>query len=148
MGRDHQQGWYQNRLMRNSKFCIWALRVLLLSLLLVLQGCASHTRSMADSIKPSSEKFQDPSCQRSFQLAPLHDDIRLSRSIATPPLLLAGGVAFLLPVLGVNMVLDAIDQVDASYVSEVCGGFATPVQNILEKVLLGAGFSFLPPLSK
>ena len=128
--------------MRVSTYCDWALRALLLSLLLSLQGCASHTRSMADSIKPSNEKFQDPACQRSFLLGPLHDDIRMSRVLATPPLLLAGGGAILLPILGLNMALDALDQVDASYVSEVCGGFATPPQNILEKVLLGAGFSF------
>jgi hypothetical protein len=39
------------------------------------------------------------------------------------------------------MGLDAIDHYDASYVSKVCGGMATPSRNILEKVLLGAGFS-------
>jgi hypothetical protein len=39
------------------------------------------------------------------------------------------------------MSLDALDHLDASYVSQVCGGFATPVENILEKVVLGAGFN-------
>ncbi len=110
-------------------------------LLLGLSGCASHTRNMADSINPATPQFNDPACQRSFGLAPLHDDIKLTRSIATPSLLLLTGGGYLLPLLGLNMSLDAIDHFDASYVSKVCGGMATPSRNILEKVVLGAGFS-------
>ena len=34
-------------------------RLLVLSLMLALSGCASHTRSMADSIGPHFEKFQE-----------------------------------------------------------------------------------------
>jgi hypothetical protein len=96
---------------------------------------------MADSINPATPQFNDPACQRSFGLAPLHDDIKLTRSIATPSLLLLTGGGYLLPLLGLNMSLDAIDHFDASYVSKVCGGMATPSRNILEKVVLGAGFS-------
>ena len=106
-----------------------------------LTGCASHTRSMAQSIQPSSEKFNEIVCQRSFELAPLHDEIRLTRTIATPTLLLLTGGAYLLPVIGINMGLDALDHMDASHVSRACGGFAIPAENILEKVVLGAGFS-------
>jgi hypothetical protein len=110
-------------------------------LMLGLSGCASHTRSMADSIQPHSEKFKDPACQRSFQLAALHDDIRLTRALATPTLLLLTSGAYFVPLLGVNMGLDALDQLDASHVSQTCGGFPTPALNIVEKVVLGAGFS-------
>jgi hypothetical protein len=45
--------------------------------------------------------------------------------------------------LGINIGLDALDHLDASHVSKACGGFATPSENILEKVLLGAGFGIL-----
>jgi hypothetical protein len=96
---------------------------------------------MAQSIKSSSEKFKETVCQRSFELAPLHDEIRLTRSIATPTLLLLTGGAYLLPMIGINMGLDALDHLDASHVSQACGGFATPAENILEIVVLGAGFS-------
>jgi hypothetical protein len=41
------------------------------------------------------------------------------------------------------MGLDALDHLDASYVSQVCGGLAIPSKNILERVLLGAGFGVL-----
>ena len=116
-------------------------RIAYIFVLVSLTGCASHTRNMAQSIKSSSEKFKETVCQRSFELAPLHDEIRLTRSIATPTLLLLTGGAYLLPMIGINMGLDALDHLDASHVSQACGGFATPAENILEKVVLGAGFS-------
>ena len=119
------------------------LRVLCVVFAISLVGCASNTRTMAESINPANEKFKDPACQRSFDLANLHDDIKLTRTIATPSLLLLTGGAYLIPLVGVNMGLDALDHVDASHVSNVCGGFATPSNNIWEKVLLGAGFGVL-----
>lgn len=106
-----------------------------------LTGCASHTRNMAESISPTDPQYKETACQRSFDLAPLHDEIKLTRSIATPALLLLSGGSYLLPLLTVNMGLDALDQLDASHVSRACGGFATPARNIFEKVVLGAGFS-------
>ena len=117
-----------------SLFVVWGLS---------LSGCASHTRSMADSISPQDPQYQAAACQRSFELAPLHDDIKLTRSIATPSLLLLTGGGYLLPLLGINIGLDALDQLDASHVSKACGGLGTPAKNILERVVLGAGFSFL-----
>ena len=116
-----------------SLFVVWVLS---------LSGCASHTRSMADSISPQDPQYQAAACQRSFELAPLHDDIKLTRSIATPSLLLLTGGGYLLPLLGINIGLDALDQLDASHVSKACGGLGTPAKNILERVVLGAGFSF------
>ena len=71
----------------------------------------------------------------------MHDEIKFARSIATPSLILLTGSGYLLPLLGMNMGLDALDHFDASYVSKVCGGMATPSRNILERVVLGAGFS-------
>jgi hypothetical protein len=116
------------------------LGLLVASVLVVsLSGCASQTRNMAQSISPHGPQYKDAACQRSFELAPLHDDIKLTRSIATPTLLLLSGGSYLLPLLGVNMGLDALDHLDASHVSKT--GFATPSENILEKVVLGAGFS-------
>ncbi len=71
----------------------------------------------------------------------MHDEIKFARSIATPSLLLLTGGGYLLPLLGMNMGLDALDHLDASYVSKVCGGMATPSRNILEGWVWGAGFS-------
>jgi hypothetical protein len=116
------------------------IKIFMVVVLIGLTGCASHTRNMADSINPSTPQFNEPACQRSFALAPMHDEIKWARTIATPSLLLLTGGGYLLPLLGLNMGLDAMDHFDASYVSKTCGGFATPSQNILEKVMMGAGF--------
>ena len=116
------------------------IKIFMFVVLIGLTGCASHTRNMADSINPSTPQFNEPACQRSFALAPMHDEIKWARTIATPSLLLLTGGGYLLPLLGLNMGLDAMDHFDASYVSKTCGGFATPSQNILEKVMMGAGF--------
>ena len=117
------------------------IKILIAVMLIGITGCASHTRNMAASINPSTPQFNQPACQRSFALAPMHDEIKWARSIATPTLLLLTGGGYLFPLLGLNMGLDAMDHFDASYVSKTCGGFATPSQNILEKVVMGAGFS-------
>ena len=120
-----------------TRVCLLCIFIWVLS----LSGCASHTRNMADSINPQDPQYQTAACQRSFELAPLHDDIRLTRSIATPSVLLLTGGGYLLPLLGINMGLDALDQFDASHVSKSCGGLGTPPKNIVERVVLGAGFS-------
>lgn len=120
----------------------WGILFLLLALASIT-GCASNTRNMAESISPHNEKFKEPACQRSFELAELHDDIKWARTIATPTILLLSGGSYLLPLIGANMGLDAMDHLDASHVSQACGGFATPPKNILEKVLIGAGFGIL-----
>ena len=108
-----------------------------------LTACASNTRTMAESIHSESANFKDPACQRSLELAALHDDVKLTRTIATPTLLLLTGGSSLIPLIGVTMGLDALDHLDASYVSQVCGGLAIPSKNILERVLRGAGFGVL-----
>jgi hypothetical protein len=120
----------------------WGILFVVLALGL-MTGCASNTRNMAGSISPHNEKFKEPACQRSFELAELHDDIKWARTIATPTILLLSGGSYLLPLIGANMGLDALDHLDASHVSQACGGFATPPENILEKVLIGAGFGVL-----
>ena len=121
---------------------VWGVLFVMLALAL-LTGCASNTRNMAESISPHNENFKAPACQRSFELAELHDDIKWARTIATPTILLLSGGSYLLPLIGANMGLDALDHLDASHVSQACGGFATPSKNILEKVLIGAGFGIL-----
>ena len=127
----------------NTRSMVRCVQIALLICTIGLSGCASNTRTMAESINPNTDQYKDLACQRSFELATLHDDIKLTRTIATPSLLLLTGGAYLVPLIGVNMGLDALDHMDASHVSKVCGGFATPSENILEKVLLGASFGVL-----
>ena len=113
----------------------------LLALLLLLTGCASQTRLAVDSLDDRHPVRSSEICQHATQLASLHDDIKLSRLLGSPAIVVAVGSGALLPVWLLNMGLDAFDRMDASHVNESCGYDATPAQNIAERVFLGGGFN-------
>lgn len=106
-----------------------------------ISGCASQTRSAVNSLDRQSSGYTSDSCRQAGQLANLHDDIKQTRVIGTPLVLLASGGGALLLVLATNMGLDALDRFDASHVFVSCGGHETPAFNIAEEVVLGAGFN-------
>ncbi len=109
--------------------------------LVFMVGCASQTRSAVNSLDRQSPSYKVPACTQATQLAELHDDIKLTRVISTPLVLLATGGGALLALMATNMGLDALDRFDASHVSASCGGAQTPAFNIAERVVLGAGFN-------
>jgi len=113
----------------------------LLALLLLLTGCASQTRLAVDSLDDRHPVRSSEICQHATQLASLHDDIKLSRLLGSPAIVVAVGSGALLPVWLLNMGLDAFDRMDASHVNASCGYDATPAQNIAERVFLGGGFN-------
>ena len=117
------------------------MRFILCFLILVLTGCASQTRSAVNSLDRRSPGYAVDTCRQAAQLAELHDDIKLTRVITTPVVLLATGGGALLALMATNMGLDALDRFDASHVFASCGGLVTPTFNIAEEVVLGAGFN-------
>lgn len=120
--------------------CWWAWRWVAVFGLLALSGCASQTRKAVQSLDRSQPAYEAPVCRSAQSVQPLHDDIKLARSVVSPGVLLLAGAPALLPVLVVNMGLDAWDRMDASSVSQACGGHRTPTLNLVEDVVLGAGF--------
>ena len=109
-------------------------------LLLVLSGCASQTRLAVDSLDERHPVRSTEVCQHATHLATLHDDIKLTRTLGSPVVLLAAGGPAFFPVWVLNMGLDTFDRLDASHVNEACGYQATPTQDIAERVILGGGF--------
>lgn len=110
-------------------------------LLLALAGCSSQTRLTVNSLDDKHPARTNPVCEHATRLADLHDDIKLSRTLSSPAIVMATGGAALIPVWLLNMGLDAFDRLDASHVNVSCGYGPTPVQNIAEEVILGGGFS-------
>lgn len=110
-------------------------------LLLLLVGCASQTRLTVNSLDDKHPARANPVCEHATRLASLHDDIKLTRAVSSPAIVMATGGAALIPVWLLNMGLDAFDRLDASHVNVACGYEPTPVQNIAEEVILGGGFS-------
>lgn len=118
----------------------WMRTLAVLVVGLGLAGCASQSRKAVQNLDQAHEAYPSPMCDSARRLAPMHDDIKLTRSLASPGVLLLGGAPVLLPVLALNMGLDAWDRMDASSLKASCGGHRTPPLNLIEEVVLGAGF--------
>ena len=116
-------------------------QALVMVLVALLAGCASQTRLAVNSLDDSHPGRSSPVCEHATRLAGLHDDIKLSRTVGSPVLVMAVGGAAFIPVWLLNMGLDAFDRLDASHVNVSCGYEPTPTQNIAEGVILGGGFN-------
>ena len=68
------------------------------------------------------------------------DNIRYTRTLASPVALLVGGAPWLLPLLAVNAGLDTVDHLEASDLSVYCGGPEKPNGQIAREVMMGVGF--------
>ena len=122
----------------------WGLRFGISVVLLgALAGCASQTRSVVDGLDVKDPAYTQEACQQSRALADTYDDIKVTRTIGSPLILVMAGPAAFLPVLAANVGLDTLDHLDASHVSVVCGGFETPTYNMMERVFLGLGLNVL-----
>ena len=115
-------------------------RLGMLGLMLALAACTSQSRKTATHLDVSHERFSSRECQISQARAQLHDNIKLSRVVASPVAVLLSGGALFLPLLAVNAGLDAADHLDASDISVDCGGPETPNTEIAKEVLMGVGF--------
>lgn len=114
--------------------------LLVLVAVLFLSGCASQSRKASRSLDTTHEAYSTDICRDAQALAPMHDDIKLTRTLASPGLLMLGGASLFVPTLLINMGLDVWDRLDASSLTEACGGHRTPRLNIMEDALLGVGF--------
>lgn len=115
-------------------------RAFVLFSLLLLVGCASQTRRVVDSLDERHPLRSSAVCVQATQLAQLHDDIKFSRTLGSPVIMMAAGGPALLPVWLLNLGLDAFDRLDASHVKVSCGFEPTPIPDIAERVLLGGSF--------
>ena len=64
----------------------------LFALLLLISGCASQTRLAVDNLDERHPVRSSEVCQHATQLASLHDDIKLSRTLGSPAIVVAVGV--------------------------------------------------------
>lgn len=96
--------------------------LLLAALSLPLAGCVSTSRATAKALDESRPQYATHDCQQSIRSTDLHEDLYIGRVIASPVLLIltAGAAAPL--VIGGNVALDTADRIDASKMSETCGG--------------------------
>lgn len=87
-----------------------------------LTACVSTSRATARALDDTHPLYASDECQDAIEAASIHQDLYTGRMILTPVLvvLTAGAAAPLM--MGSNVLLDAADRVDASDLSEECGG--------------------------
>lgn len=109
-----------SRLHRSPSVCV-ALTVGALSAL-ALTACTSTSHATARALDEAKPQYASRECQQAIRSTEVHEDLYIGRAIATPVLVIltAGAAAPLL--IGGNLALGAADRVDASTMSEACGG--------------------------
>ena len=116
-------------------------RPLLLIVLLVLQGCASHSATAVADLNQQDEVFNSPACQSALQNAWLHDDLKAIKTMAGPALLIIAGPVLLVPVLFANVGLNTADHLKANDIKAECGGRALTADQVTRRIALDAGMS-------
>lgn len=96
--------------------------MVLLALCLSLAGCLSTSRATAVALDDRQPAYVSEGCQSAIRSTSVHEDLYIGRMIASPLLLIATAGAAAPLVIGGNVALDAADRVDASTMSEACGG--------------------------
>lgn len=94
----------------------------LASLAIPLAGCVSTSRATAMALDDNKPQYVTEGCQTAIRSTDLHEDLYIGRVIASPLLLLVTAGAAAPLVIGGNVALDTADRVDASKMSETCGG--------------------------
>lgn len=117
----------------------WVIAALLASLLC---GCASESELTAIRLDTSHPLYASEACQHSLRAVQIHQDAKLFSGFATPVLVfLSGGL--LVPLVGANAGLDAVDRIDASNMATRCGGKGKTANQITEGVVQGAALGLV-----
>lgn len=88
----------------------------------LLSGCLSTSRATAVALDDRKPAYASENCQSAIRATEVHEDLYVGRMIATPLLLIATAGAAAPLLIGGNVALDTADRVDASRMSETCGG--------------------------
>ena len=97
---------------------------------------------MADQVAPTNGPI-DADCRLAIDDAEKQDQIKWSRLIISPILIVASAGALTTPVLAGNAGLNTMDHIEASEISQACGGETVSNAQIAGEVLGDIGISFV-----
>jgi len=103
-----------------------------------LVACASQSSKTVASLDKSKSAFSSESCARAVETADRQEDIKLTRTVASPLLVVLSGGLLAIPVVAANVGLDVADNVNASDIAVACGGEAKSTKEIAVNVGRGA----------
>lgn len=103
-----------------------------------LVACASQSSKTIAGLDKSKPAFRSESCAKAVETADRQEDIKLTRTVASPLLVLLSGGVLAVPVVAANVGLDVADNINASDISVACGGEAKSTKEIAVNVGRGA----------
>jgi hypothetical protein len=106
-----------------------------------LVACASQSSKTVASLDKSKSAFKSESCSKAVETVDRQEDIKLTRTVASPLLVVLSGGLLAVPVVAVNVGLDVADNVNASDIAVACGGEAKSTKEIVVNVGRGAAMS-------
>jgi hypothetical protein len=114
---------------------------LVVSLIGLCAGCASHSSQMIGKLQDNNPKFATAACQNARQNAGVHDDVQNTKLWVGPSILLLAGPLALVPVFLSGVGLNTMDQLQANDIAKNCGGTAISQEAVARSVAVDGALS-------
>ena len=114
---------------------------LVLWLIGLCAGCASHSSKMIGKLQDKNPQFATAACQDARQNAGVHDDVQNAKLWVGPSVLLLAGPLAIVPVFLSGVGLNTMDQMQANDIAKNCGGTAVSQQAVAQSVAVDSALS-------
>ena len=114
---------------------------LVLSLVGLHAGCASHSSKMIGKLQDKNPQFATAACHNARQNAGVHDDVQNAKLWVGPSVLLLAGPLAIVPVFLSGVGLNTMDQMQANDIAKNCGGTVRSQEAVAQSVAVDSALS-------
>jgi hypothetical protein len=114
---------------------------LVLMLIGLCAGCASHSSKMIGKLQNKNPQFATAQCQNARQNAGVHDEVQNAKLWVGPSVLLLAGPLAIVPVFLSGVGLNTMDQMQANDIAKNCGGTAISQEAVAQSVAVDSALS-------
>ena len=114
---------------------------LVLMLIGLCTGCASHSSKMIGKLQDKNPQFATAACQNARQNAGVHDEVQNAKLWVGPSVLLLAGPLAIVPVFLSGVGLNTMDQLQANDIAKNCGGKAISQEAVAQSVAVDSALS-------
>lgn len=114
---------------------------LVLMLIGLCAGCASHSSKMIGKLQDKNPQFGTAACQNARENAGVHDEVQNAKLWVGPSVLLLAGPLAIVPVFLSGVGLNTMDQMQANDIAKNCGGKAVSQEAVAQSVAVDSALS-------
>lgn len=114
---------------------------LVLMLIGLCAGCASHSSKMIGKLQDKNPEFATAACQNARENAGVHDEVQNAKLWVGPSVLLLAGPLAIVPVFLSGVGLNTMDQMQANDIAKNCGGKAVSQEAVAQSVAVDSALS-------